>query len=82
MRILRAYEKIRCQALGSVIIGLVMLKGVFSKSTAYLVIVAGVLVVIGTFGVLLAPLTIGTLFGLILTGVWQIVIGAKLYKLG
>ncbi len=67
---------------GSVIIGLVMLKGVFSKRTAYLVIVAGTLIVVGTFGVLLEPLTIGTPFGLILTGIWQIVIGAKLYKLG
>jgi hypothetical protein len=66
---------------GSVIIGLVMLKGVFSKRAAYLVIVAGALTVMGTFGVLLAPLTIGTLFGLILTGVWQIILGAKLYKL-
>jgi hypothetical protein len=67
---------------GAIIIGLVMLKGVFRKSTAYLVILAGALVVIGTFGVILEPLTIGTLFGLILNGVWQIVVGLKLYTLG
>ncbi|UCG02776.1 MAG: hypothetical protein JSW11_02060, partial [Candidatus Heimdallarchaeota archaeon] len=58
---------------GSVIIGLVMSKGVFSKRIAYLVIIAGTLIVMGTFGVLLEPLTIGTPFGLILTGIWQIV---------
>ncbi|UCG02615.1 MAG: hypothetical protein JSW11_01215 [Candidatus Heimdallarchaeota archaeon] len=67
---------------GSVVIGLVMSKGVFSKRIAYLVIIAGTLTVIGTFGVLLEPLTIGTLFGLILSGFWQIILGVKLYKLG
>ncbi|MHA2247714.1 MAG: hypothetical protein ACXADY_22390 [Candidatus Hodarchaeales archaeon] len=67
--------------IGSIVIGLVMLKGVFSQRTAYLVIVAGTLTTIGTFGVLLEPLTIGTPFGLILSGIWQIIIGTKLYKL-
>jgi hypothetical protein len=67
---------------GSVIIGLVMLKGVFGKGTGYLVIVAGILILLGTCGVLLEVLAILTLFGLVLTAVWQIVVGAKLYKLG
>jgi len=67
--------------IGSIVIGLVMLKGVFSERTAYLVIVAGTLTTIGTLGVLLEPLTIGTPFGLILSGIWQIIIGTKLYKL-
>jgi hypothetical protein len=66
---------------GGIILGLVMLKGVFNRETAYLVIVAGIMTVMGTFGVILEPLTIGTLFGLILNGVWQVVIGIKLYKL-
>ncbi len=35
----------------------------------------------GGFGVIFTPLSIGTLFGLILSGVWQIVVGLKLYKL-
>jgi len=43
----------------------VMLKGVFSKGIGYLVIVAGILTLFGTFGVLLGPLTILTLFGLV-----------------
>ena len=67
---------------GSVIIGLVMLKGVFGKGTGYLVIVAGILILLGTCGVVLEVLAILTLFGLVLTAVWQIVVGAKLYKLG
>lgn len=66
---------------GAIIIGMVMLRGVFSKRTAYLVILSGALMVMGTFGVLLDFLTIGTLFGLILAGVWQIVVGFRLYRL-
>ena len=67
---------------GFVIIGRVMLKGVFGKGTGYLVIVAGILILLGTCGVVLEVLAILTLFGLVLTAVWQIVVGAKLYKLG
>jgi hypothetical protein len=67
---------------GSVIIGLVMLKGVFGKGTGYLVIVAGILILLGTCGVLLEVLAILTLFGLVLTAVWQTVVGVKLYRLG
>jgi hypothetical protein len=66
---------------GGIILGLVMLKGVFSKRIGYLVILAGALTVIGTFGVIFEPLRIGTLFGLILNGVWQIIVGIKLYRM-
>ena len=67
---------------GGIILGLVMLKGVFSKRIGYLLVLAGALTVMGTFGVVFEPLTIGTLFGLILNGVWQLILGIKLYKLG
>ena len=66
----------------SIIIGLVMLKGVFSKGVSYLVILSGTLTLLGAIGVLFEPLTILVLFGLSLGGVWQIVVGLKLYKLG
>ncbi|MFX1415258.1 MAG: hypothetical protein ACFFC0_00525 [Promethearchaeota archaeon] len=66
---------------GGIILGLVMLKGVFGKRAGYLVILAGALTVMGTFGVILEPLTIGTLFGLILNGAWQIIIGIRLYRM-
>ena len=69
-------------AVSSIIIGLVMLKGVFSKGVSYLVMISGTLTLLGTIGVLLEPLTILTLFGLILGAVWQIIVGVKLYKLG
>jgi hypothetical protein len=69
-------------AAGSIIIGLVMLNAVYGRRTGYLVTVAGILTLIGTFGVVLRPLSLFALIGLILTFVWQIVVGAKLYKMG
>ncbi|MHA2428702.1 MAG: hypothetical protein ACXADB_11830, partial [Candidatus Hermodarchaeia archaeon] len=66
----------------SIIIGLVMLKGILGKYIGYLVVVAGILTLLGTLGVLIQPLTILTLFGLILSAIWQIVVGIKLYKIG
>ncbi len=67
---------------GSTIMGLVISKGALGKRAGYLVTVAGVLTLIGTMGVLLRPLAIFTLFGLLLTGVWQLLIGFRLYRLG
>jgi hypothetical protein len=67
---------------GSIIMGLVMLKGVYGRRTGYLVTVVGAMTFIGTFGVVLRPLSFFTLFGLMLTAVWQIVVGVKLYRLG
>ena len=67
---------------GAIITGLVMLKGVYGRRTGYLVTIAGTMTFIGTFGIVLRPLSLFTLFGLMLTGVWQMVVGVKLYKLG
>ena len=67
---------------GAIIIGLVMLKGVYGKRIGYLVTIAGSMAFIGTFGIVLRPLALFTLFGLMLTGIWQIIVGIKLYKLG
>ena len=67
---------------GSIIIGGTMLKGVFSRRIAYLAIIAGTLLVVGTFGVLIPFLVMTAPFGLILGGVWQMAAGIKLYKLG
>ena len=67
---------------GSIILGLVMLKGVYGRRTGTLVTVVGTMTFIGTFGVVFRPLSFFTLFGLMLTAVWQIVVGVKLYKLG
>ena len=67
---------------GSIILGLVMLKGVYGRRTGYWVTVVGTMTFIGTFGVVFRSLSFFTLFGLMLTAVWQIVVGVKLYKLG
>ena len=66
---------------GAIITGLVMLKGVYGRRIGYLVTVAGTMTFIGTFGIVLRPLSLFTLFGLMLTGVWQILVGIRLYKL-
>jgi len=65
----------------STIIGLVMLKGIFGK-IGYLVIAAGILTLFSHFGVILDVSIILPFIGLALTAVWQLVVGAKLYKLG
>ena len=67
---------------GSVIMGLVMLKGVYGRRTGYLVTIVASVTFIGTFGVVFQPLSFLTLFGLMLTAVWQIVVGIKLCQLG
>ena len=66
----------------SIIIGTVMLKGVFGKRIGYLVIVAGILTIFTPFAVILGvPIAI-PFIGLVLTAVWQLIVGVKLYKLG
>ncbi|MFC1870270.1 DUF4386 family protein [Chloroflexota bacterium] len=66
----------------SIIIGLVMLKGVFGKRIGYLVIAAGILTLFSPFGVILKVPIILPFIGLILTAIWQLIVGIKLYKLG
>jgi len=66
----------------SIIIGLVMLKGVFGKRFGYLVIAAGVLTLFSPFGVIMGVPIIIPFIGLVLMAVWQLGAGAKLYKLG
>lgn len=70
-------------ALGTLLIGLVMRKGIFNKTTAYLGIVTGVLGIISVLG----PLFIDALDATIiltslLTTVWFFLVGLRLYKLG
>jgi hypothetical protein len=68
--------------IGAILMGLTMLKGVYSRRTARLVTVASTMTFIGTFGIVLRPLSLFTLFGLMLTGVWQIIVGTQLSRLG
>ena len=59
-----------------------MMKGIFGKSISYLVIIAGALTLLGTMGILIVPLTYLTPIGLVLSAVWQMIVGIKLYRLG
>ena len=65
-----------------IIIGFTMLKGIFGKGIGYLAIVAGIITIfappLATIG---APIII-PITGLVLSGIWNIVAGVKLYKLG
>ena len=69
-------------AIASIMLGLVMLKGVFGKRMGYLVIVAGIWTLFSSFLVNLGVPIIILFVGLVLTGIWELVVGAKLYKLG
>ena len=60
-----------------------MLKGVFSKATAYLGIVTGILSLVAGVGFATVPaLGIFPLIWFILLGIWWLLVGSKLYKLG
>jgi hypothetical protein len=80
---LEAVYSILILSLGILIIGLVMLKGIFGKSTAYLGLVTGVLGIVSVVG----PLFVSTLSATIiitsvLTTVWVLFVGYRLYRLG
>ena len=63
--------------------GFVMLKGIFNKSTAYLGLVTGILGIISVAGSLFGPsLSITIIIASILTTVWALFAGYRLYRLG
>jgi hypothetical protein len=65
-----------------IIIGFTMLKGVFGKGIGYLAIVAGIITIFAPpLAIMGAPVII-PITGLALSGIWNIVAGVKLYKLG
>ena len=70
-------------AVGILITGLVMLKGIFSKTTAYLGLATGVLgivSVVGSFFVSALGLTV--IIASVLTTLWVLFAGYRLYRLG
>lgn len=69
-------------ALGILVISLVMLKGVFGKVTAFLGVGSGILGIIAVVGpFLISGLGIFAVFSSILTTVWVILLGWKLFRL-
>ncbi len=77
-----AYMALICLNVAAIIIGVVMLKGHFGKRIGYLVIAAGIVTLFTPFGVIMELPIIIPFIGLVLTAVWQLVVGFKLYKLG
>jgi hypothetical protein len=69
--------------LGILLTGLVMLRGIFSKSTAYLGIVTGILGIISVIGpVFVSALGVTVIFASALTTLWVLSAGYRLYRLG
>jgi hypothetical protein len=69
-------------SIGLLIVSVVMLKGVFSKPTAYAGIVASVEGIVGGFYVVLPALALLLIPCLITFGIWSLLAGSRLYKLG
>jgi hypothetical protein len=80
--VLKVYA-ILVPALGTLLIGLVMRKGIFNKATAYLGVVTGLLGIVSVVGpLLLSALDATIILTSLLTTVWFLLVGLRLYKLG
>jgi hypothetical protein len=81
-RLLFVYNSLTLSA-GILMSGFVMLKGIFSRSTAYLGLVTGILGIISVFGPFLIPaLSLTIVVTSLLTTVWVLLVGHGLYRLG
>ena len=70
-------------AVGILVTGLVMLKGIFSKSTAYLGLVTGILGIVSVAGSFFVSfLSVGIIITSVFTTVWVLFVGYRLYRLG
>jgi hypothetical protein len=69
-------------SIGLLIVSVVMLKGVFSRPTAYAGIVASIEGIVGGFYVLLPALALLLIPCLIAFGIWSLLAGLRLCKLG
>jgi hypothetical protein len=70
-------------AVGFLLTGLVMLKGIFSKSTAYLGLVSGILGIVSVVGpFFVSSLSVAIIIASALSTVWVLFVGYRLYRLG
>jgi len=80
---LEAVYSILILSLGILLIGLVMVKGVFGKTTAYLGIVTGILGIVSVAGpYFVSTLSAAIIVTSVLTTVWVLLVGYRLYWLG
>jgi hypothetical protein len=69
-------------SVGILMTGFVMLRGIFSKSTAYLGIVTGILGIVSVAGpFFVSSLSMTIILASVLTTVWVLLVGYKLYRL-
>jgi hypothetical protein len=66
----------------SIVFCLVMLRAGFGRRTAYLVVAAGVTSTFAPFAVMAGVPVVLSFIGLVLTAAWQLLVGARLYRLG
>ena len=76
-----SYMALILLSVASIIIGSVMLKGGFDRITGYMVMAAGILTIFTPIGVIIEVPFIILFAGVILSALWQVVVGIKLYKL-
>jgi hypothetical protein len=69
-------------SLGVLITSLVMLKGIFGKATAYLGIAASIVGFAEGFSLFVPALAISAAIAIVLWGVWILLVGYRLYRLG
>jgi len=70
-------------AVGFLLTGLVMLKGIFNKSTAYMGLASGILAIVSVVGPLfVSSLSVTIVIASALTTVWIFFVGYRLYRLG
>ena len=70
-------------SVGILMIGLVMLKGIFSKSTAYLGLLTGILGIVAVVSpFFVSALSVAIIIASVLTTVWVLFVGYRLYRLG
>jgi hypothetical protein len=80
---LEAVYSIMVLSFGILVTGLVMLKGIFSKSTAYLGLVTGILGIVSVAGpFFVSTLSVTIIITSVLTTVWVLFVGYRLYRLG
>ena len=80
---LEAIYSILVLSLGILLVGLVMLKGIFGKSTAYVGVLTGTLGIVAAVGpFFVSALSVTIIMTAVLTTVWVVLVGFRLYRLG
>ena len=80
---LEAVYSILILSLGILLVGLVMLKGIFGKSTAYVGVLTGILGIVAAVGpFFVSALSVTIIMTAVLTTAWVLLVGFRLYGLG